>query len=297
MKHSSYSQIVVFGDSLSDNGNGTYLFTNKAWPADPAYFDGRFSNGQTWVELLAHDLSGNKIDNRAYGGSTVNNSRIQGYTGRDSTIPVPSVLENVHKYIKHHGHGVDPHALYILSGGGNDAFYGSYERGLDPVQLARSVAADLDFALRELNAAGAHDFLVPSTPALQNTPYGKHYGNATIDTFLRSFSDAFACDIKKQRTPRDARVALWNEEQAFAHILRHARQLGYTSLDTACLKGVYNGEANTRSLCSDADKHVFWDIYHPTAKTHGLLAEAAKRELKREHLGSRHLQVVQQVPS
>ncbi len=32
-----YSRIVLFGDSLSDNGNGTYLLTNRTWPADPAY--------------------------------------------------------------------------------------------------------------------------------------------------------------------------------------------------------------------------------------------------------------------
>lgn len=33
-----YSELVVFGDSLSDNGNGSYRLTNKTWPADPAYF-------------------------------------------------------------------------------------------------------------------------------------------------------------------------------------------------------------------------------------------------------------------
>ncbi|CEH14727.1 lipolytic protein g-d-s-l family [Ceraceosorus bombacis] len=41
------TQLVNFGDSLTDNGNGSYLLTNKTWPADPAYFNGRFSNGPT----------------------------------------------------------------------------------------------------------------------------------------------------------------------------------------------------------------------------------------------------------
>ena len=33
-----FSRIVVFGDSLVDNGNGTYLFTNKTWPSDPVSY-------------------------------------------------------------------------------------------------------------------------------------------------------------------------------------------------------------------------------------------------------------------
>lgn len=35
----SYSSIVVFGDSYTDNGNA-YRLSNKTWPADPAYYEG-----------------------------------------------------------------------------------------------------------------------------------------------------------------------------------------------------------------------------------------------------------------
>ena len=34
-----FSQVVAFGDSLSDNGNGSYLLSNKTWPANKAYFE------------------------------------------------------------------------------------------------------------------------------------------------------------------------------------------------------------------------------------------------------------------
>ena len=43
------SGIVVFGDSLSDNGN---FFALTGQPAKP-YFKGRVSNGIVWVEHLA----------------------------------------------------------------------------------------------------------------------------------------------------------------------------------------------------------------------------------------------------
>ena len=47
-----FSEIVVFGDSLSDTGN-LNLASGGVF-AGPPYFSGRFSNGPVWVEVLAH---------------------------------------------------------------------------------------------------------------------------------------------------------------------------------------------------------------------------------------------------
>src|SRR5262245_65983712 len=49
-----FSEVIVFGDSISDTGNG-YIFTG-GFAAGPPYFDGRFSNGPVWVEALAQEL-------------------------------------------------------------------------------------------------------------------------------------------------------------------------------------------------------------------------------------------------
>src|SRR5215831_2791594 len=50
--------IYAFGDSLSDVGN-IYAYTSvaapPAFPAAP-YVNGQFSNGNVWVQDLAHDL-------------------------------------------------------------------------------------------------------------------------------------------------------------------------------------------------------------------------------------------------
>lgn len=52
----SYSRLVVFGDSLSDNGN-LYLATGGAAPASPPYFQGRFSSGPVFTERLGFNAS------------------------------------------------------------------------------------------------------------------------------------------------------------------------------------------------------------------------------------------------
>ena len=45
----SYDRLVVFGDSLSANGN---LYAISGQPTSPPYFPGRFSNGPVFPELL-----------------------------------------------------------------------------------------------------------------------------------------------------------------------------------------------------------------------------------------------------
>lgn len=64
----AYSNIYVFGDSLSDTGNLFNLtsFAQESQallgvdlpviPPSPPYFEGRFSNGPLWVEKLAEEL-------------------------------------------------------------------------------------------------------------------------------------------------------------------------------------------------------------------------------------------------
>jgi len=50
--HLHFSQVIAFGDSLTDNGNGSYLLTDKAWPADPAYFKCVLEHSLSPSELL-----------------------------------------------------------------------------------------------------------------------------------------------------------------------------------------------------------------------------------------------------
>ena len=69
----SYDRLVVFGDSLSDNGN-LYLASGGTQPPSPPYYQGRFSSGPVWTELLgfnAANFTGSVSGsiNYAFGGS------------------------------------------------------------------------------------------------------------------------------------------------------------------------------------------------------------------------------------
>ncbi|MGA7806692.1 SGNH/GDSL hydrolase family protein, partial [Bradyrhizobium sp.] len=62
---SSFSSVIVYGDSLSDNGN---LYSLIGYPPPP-YYDGRFSNGPVAAEQLATNL-GAPLYDFAVGGAT-----------------------------------------------------------------------------------------------------------------------------------------------------------------------------------------------------------------------------------
>ena len=52
----SYDRLVVFGDSLSDNGN-LYLASGGTQPPSPPYYQGRFSSGPVFTELLGFNAA------------------------------------------------------------------------------------------------------------------------------------------------------------------------------------------------------------------------------------------------
>jgi hypothetical protein len=101
-----FSSLVAFDDSFTDNGNGSFKITNGTWPADPAYYKGRFSDGPVWVEDVASNLSIPLYD-YAYGGATTDNDLVVGYTGPDSTVLVPGAAQKVSEFLSKNDTRVD----------------------------------------------------------------------------------------------------------------------------------------------------------------------------------------------
>ncbi|WFD01376.1 hypothetical protein MOBT1_000039 [Malassezia obtusa] len=182
----SYSRVVVFGDSLVDNGNGTYKLSNRTWPADSAYFDGRFSNGLTWPEQLAGLLHVAHVDDYAHGSATTDNRVAKGCSGYNSTLPVPDVRTQVHRYLAHVGHA-DRDALYVVSGGSNDAFFGLLS-GHTPKELAHDAVATLRRETERLQRHGARHVLVPTLSEMQATPYARKYSLGVARLITAAFT-------------------------------------------------------------------------------------------------------------
>lgn len=270
---SRFSRVVVFGDSLVDNGNGTWELTNHTWPGDKAYFNGRFSNGPTWVERLADKLGVPCVSDVAFGGATLNNTRAQGYTGYDSNISVPDVIGQVHAHLDKYG--ADPNALYIVSGGSNDLYFG-LQKAANVTEFGRAIASDIEFANKVLVRAGARHIAVPTLIQSNKSPYGVRLDkkmHALQVQCIDSFNEALKCDMSRNITVIDLHAVA-------DEIYGCPERYGIHVMSEACLQGTLKPEKGPRRECRHPERYAYWDLYHPTARMHELLAQGAVHVFK-----------------
>jgi phospholipase/lecithinase/hemolysin len=114
---------VIFGDSLSDNGEGDGELFDHEYPLPP-YYKFRFSNGPVWIELFpATDL----LD-FAYDGSLINQTA-PSFGGPGSLM----AQINVYLIANHFNlSSIAEETLYVFWGGANDIYYALSNQTVTP---------------------------------------------------------------------------------------------------------------------------------------------------------------------
>jgi phospholipase/lecithinase/hemolysin len=157
------SRLVVFGDSLSDDGN---LFRFTGEPAPP-YWKGRFSNGPTYAEQLAKEL-GARLDDLAFGGATAS-------TTSPFSDPLPVNLpEQIAAYLfQLHGHKARAGTTAVINIGSND-YINFLESGGSTTstipEVVCGVLSSIENAIDALTAAGVQKIALFTLPDLSVTP-------------------------------------------------------------------------------------------------------------------------------
>jgi len=269
----AYSQIVAFGDSLSDNGNLHALFANFGvdTPAAP-YYQGRFSNGPVAVEVMAQQM-GLALDDRAYGGATTG-------TGNKTATPIldaSGMTSQVNQYVTEKSNAVDADALYFVWGGGNDVFKlldSATPITTESVSLMLAQArSNYEGMIRSLDAAGAQHFFLPTLPDLGASGLG-FSGGATLQNALHQISVGFnqglAYTASKLEAELGLDIQLFDVYPSFLAVTQQIVGTGGTA-SLPCWTGSYTGTGGT--LCTDPDKHVLFDQVHPTAYVHNFLGQ------------------------
>ena len=193
-----YSNMVVFGDSLSDTGNVLALTTAFTPNPFPVYTgaEGRFSNGPVWVETLAAGLglpagaqASNLLyagapgvvglgpqggQNFAYGGARTG---VGGSAGATTGLLGQLIAWNGSVFASSLSRAADANALYVVVAGGNDL---RDARTANPGstladETARATAAaaaakGVMDAVGLLAQAGARHFLISTMADLGHTP-------------------------------------------------------------------------------------------------------------------------------
>src|SRR5215467_945116 len=172
--------VVVFGDSLSDPGNAFALAGGTNTPPDYSqdfflvpdqpYARGghHFTNGPTWIELLARSRGMNANAQPAFRGASAGaaNYAIGGARARDDGSPI-NLSRQVDRFLQDVAGAAPAGALYVIEIGGNDIRDVAVTQ--DP-SIVLSALGAIQANIIRLYGAGARKFLVWNSPRAAITP-------------------------------------------------------------------------------------------------------------------------------
>jgi outer membrane lipase/esterase len=270
--NAAYSQMISFGDSLSDTGNRyaasqdsgaiTSEYPNGT-QVDQPYYQGRYSSGILWNEVLANNLTAAGALNGGVPTPSYNGGTNYAWGGARVIVDTtyaglfrPSVSSQVSSYLAANGGVADPNAIFTLTGGGNDlSAVISQEATVADVQAA---ATGLVSAAEALVAAGANSVIVSNVPDLGKAPIA--VGNEFLASFLTGVS--FNGLLTSNGLGTQDEIHLFDAFGLHQVIDANPGDWGITSTRGDCFSdaGVSNGDATP-----NCDGYVFTDDRHPSA--------------------------------
>ncbi len=263
----TYTQVIAFGDSLSDNGN---LFADTGGAVPPApYWNGRFSNGPVWVEGLAASL-GVPLDGYARGGATTGGGSVTTPAFGNVNGPFMGLQDEIAAYLGNVSGVADPNALYTVWASANDFL--SAAPGTEIAAIGPAIT-NLLTAIGTLVAAGAQHFILPNLPDLGLTPKslaadlispGAAAGATALSgAFNFNYYNALDANFGAGFGVRLDTFAILQD------VVANPGTYGLTNVTDMCF------DSTVPSLCADPATYAFWDPIHPTAALHDILAAEA----------------------
>jgi outer membrane lipase/esterase len=267
----TYTSMVVFGDSLSDDGNNALAIgtpnqtiTGNSYVPTFPYASGVYSNGPVWATDAAQQLgltlapSSAGGTDYAYGGATTGPAV--------SSFPF-SLLTQASQYLHSTGNVASSSALYVVAGGGNDARAALSAIAANPssasatiAATATSFAANILTIVNELNLAGAQHIVVWDTPNIGLAPAVVAGGGSALGTLLAADMNADLAAALAGKTD----VSTFDIFGLGTSIALDPSAYGFTNVTDAC--GAVVG--------ANCNQYAYWDGIHPTAAAHEVIADA-----------------------
>lgn len=280
-----YSELLVFGDSLSDPGNKAKLTDNTS-PNPDFYPKRQFTNGDTWAKQLGADIG----TNFAYGDAraTENGDEFPDFSAQVDLFK--AALADTDSPLN-----VGDNPLAAVWFGGNDLrdlsndVFAALATTPDQAEFFKKAKALADVKAVEIAASiaggvgrlaaetGLEDFLVflapdlSTIPALVDSDFAPLFLEVVNGTNLaiQFFVDQVAAAIPT------INVEYFDPNLVAANILAAPAAFGLDPEKTKsqCL--------STAGFCGleNASDYYFFDDIHPTEKVHTVLAEAVRAQV------------------
>jgi Ca2+-binding RTX toxin-like protein len=291
----NYRGVIVFGDSLVDAGNALGLaewydglpFTEEvdaAPTADKGYYDGRFTDGFTFADLIANkylslptapifpyeykdpwlnwriapfepDPQGNNL-NFAYGGGQI----------EKGDEAVPDFDQQVDAWIDAVDGNADPDALHIVVFGANDVhdLVPKRDAWVDlatATAILTHTASEFISEILDMVEAGAKHLLVTGVPDIGIQPYYNDLADeaqrrAIATQYAQMLDDMIRARIEALKLPSDVQLTYVSFDQMADYVIGTLDDLYPASQ----IYPLYDSSI------------VFFDKVHPTAELHAMAA-------------------------
>jgi phospholipase/lecithinase/hemolysin len=267
----------MFGDSLSDNGDGDGELFDYTYPLSP-YYKFRFSNGPVWIELFPTT----SLLDFAYGGSLVNQTA-------PSFGGPGSLMSQINDYlIANHFDisSVAEETLYVFWGGAMDIYYELSNQtvtsqgvndGLS--ELETGLPLLITEQIQKLIDAGAIHILLMSVINWSYEPYAMELFSAAQLQALTQFTNVVNQAIISNVSaivPERVNFLFFDFVEFISNIRANPVEFGFVDLTNPCLANYLifaTGAGGAPPMvCSNPDQYFFWDAYHPTARGHAVIA-------------------------
>ena len=277
-----YSRMFVFGASFIDPGNHFAFTGETAHPPfelfGPSYGVGghHFSNGRTWVELLAQEMELTEWAKPAYRDPAFGNYAF-GYARARDIWPdplEPSLGDQVQAW-KDNGYCTGApmdDTLFVVDSGYFDL--ADIIAGEDPFVVLSGMTTSIATNIGILRECGARNLLfayllpVEISPIVPSDPTAPSLSAVYNYMFLAPVIQSYASDP-------DMNVSVVDYFAFVSGMMAMPEAFGLTNVTDSCVTlGVTDG-----AFCKDRDGYFLWDPLHPTKKVHALFAEVALQQL------------------
>ncbi len=279
-----YDRIFIFGASFIDSGNHFVITGETAHPPfvlfGPSYGIGghHFSNGRTWVELLAQEMELTEWAKPAYRDPAFGNYAV-GYGRARDILPdpvEPSLGDQVQAW---RDNGYCTYApmedtLFVVDA----AFFDLADiiAGEDPFVVLSGMTTSIDTNIGILYECGARNLLFAFILPAEISPIVPPPEDPTAPSLSMIYNYMFLQPIiQSYASETDMNVSVVDYFAFVSGMLATPEAFGLTNLTDTCVTlGVTEG-----AFCKDRDGYLLWDPLHPTKKVHALFAEFALGQL------------------
>ncbi|MEA3303223.1 MAG: SGNH/GDSL hydrolase family protein [Pseudomonadota bacterium] len=281
----AYSELVVFGDSLSDTGNLASLApVNFPWP----YYQNRVSNGPLAVDVLAAErelsaaASMHLVSGSGGGNFAVDGASAAGNGAEDLAAQLQAHL------LRQEGQAL-PTALYVVMIGGNDVRDARNKASASEAEaIVDEAVAAISQTLSTLLQEGAAKILVVNAPDIGRIPETLEKAKSDPAIVARStqltgrFNSALGSVIASLKMQHGVALVEFDLFSYFNQLLDNAANHGFTNSEEGCFDSdewpfLFHPDCD---FGARFDYFVFFDSIHPTAKTHSLIGEALHQALQ-----------------